>query len=584
MKGVLKVSSQRILVENLWSTMRDGARLAALVYRPDCDGRFPVLLARTPYGKENTMPSFCIASAQRGYVVIVQDTRGCGASESVHYPMRDEFNDGYDSVEWAARLPWANGKVGMFGGSYVGWTQWTAAYMRPPSLKAIFPMVTFTDIYRHTQYPGGAFALGSSLSWGLGHLAGTAIRRTQPANEKQSPLFKAWLDAMDRMSSRELFYTLPLEAMPLLGDKALVPGYHNWLEHRIKDDYWDALDILSQIDRIQVPAYHLGCWYDIFCGPTLETYCQMHSKGENNLPHKGQKLLMGPWTHGDRTGMAGEVFFGTRASEAIAGLSDMMWRWFDYWLKGMDTGIMDEPPVRIFVMGINRWRDENEWPLARTVYRRWYLHSDGKANTLHGTGTLSPRTPGDEPPDTFVYDPADPVPTRGGGLCCSAAALPSGAYDQRPVEARQDVLVYTSTPLEEDLEITGPLKVVLWASSSAVDTDWTAKLVDVAPDGYARNLADGIIRARLRDPRKEQLLEPHAVVRYVIDLGGTSNVFLAGHAIRVEISSSNFPKFDRNPNTGRPATAPNDIRIAHQTILHDREHPSHILLPEIPPS
>jgi hypothetical protein len=258
-------------------------------------------------------------------------------------------------------------------------------------------------------------------------------------------------------------------------------------------------------------------------------------------------------------------------------------RWFDYWLKGIDNGIMNEPPVRLFVMGKNRWREENEWPLARTIYTPWYLHSAGQANTLHGDGSLSAERPASEPQDRYTYDPHDPVPTRGGGLCCWQAALPGGAFDQRQVEARKDVLVYTSAMLEQDLEVTGPLKVVLWAASSAVDTDWTAKLVDVHPCGYARNLADGILRARYRHgTSKAQLLKPGGIEEYVIELSPTSNVFLAGHRIRLEISSSNFPHYDRNPNTGRAAASEEDMVSAAQTVYHDAQHPSHILLPIIP--
>ena len=337
------------------------------------------------------------------------------------------------------------------------------------------------------------------------------------------------------------------------------------------------------MNEIAVPAYHLGGWYDIFVSGTLANYIDMRQRAATEEARRGQKLIMGPWLHGPLRGVIGEVDFGFRASDASVLTYDIMWRWFDYWLKGIDNGIMDDPPVRIFVMGRNRWREENEWPLARTVYTPFYLHSGGKANALHGDGVLSTKTPPAERRDQYAYDPRDPVPTRGGGLCCHQGGLPPGAYDQRQIEERDDVLVYTTDPLEEDLEVTGPLKVVLYAASSAVDTDFTAKLVDVSPCGHARNIADGIVRACYRHSlRQPQLLAPGVIEEYTIHLGGTSNVFLARHRLRLEISSSNFPRFDRNPNTGHAVASEDEMVIATQTIYHDAQRPSHVVLPIIP--
>ncbi|MBC7237572.1 MAG: CocE/NonD family hydrolase, partial [Chloroflexi bacterium] len=335
---------------------------------------------------------------------------------------------------------------------------------------------------------------------------------------------------------------------------------------------------------IAVPAYHLGGWYDIFCGATLQNYIDMTKGAATDDARRGQKLIMGPWLHGPLNSVVGEFDFGYRASDAMVLTYEIMWRWFDHWLKGEENGIMEEPPVRIFVMGLNRWRSENEWPLARTVYTPYYLHSDGAANTLHGDGTLSPLPPSDdEPTDHFLYDPRDPVPTRGGGLCCSQSALPAGAFEQRPIEERRDVLVYTSAPLDADLEVTGPLRVILYAASSAVDTDWTAKLVDVCPSGRARNLADGILRARYRRGLEQpSLLTPGQVEEYHIDLAATSNVFLRGHRIRLEISSSNFPRFERHSNTAKPVSREEQMVVAEQVVWHDAAHPSHIVLPVIP--
>ena len=565
------------------ATMRDGTILRANVYRPATSERLPVLLQRTPYNKDASNVDFCMLSAARGYVVVVQDTRGRWASDGEHYPMRDEFDDGYDSVEWAASRLWANGKVGMWGGSYVGWTQWAAAATRPPSLATIFPSVTIMDIYGDIVCPGGALALGVLASWSLVAGASNVIQRMDIPAEESGKLVGLLADTLDGLTTGSTFRTLPLSDVPLLNREDMGQGYRDMIGHPDKDDYWDQMDIRPRIGEITVPAYHLGGWYDIFTGATLASYIEMGNHAANEKAREGQKLIMGPWLHGPLSGVVGEYDFGFRGSDAYVLTYEIMWRWFDYWLKGIDDGIMDEPPVRIFVMGRNRWREENEWPLARTVYTPCYLHSEGKANALHGDGLLSMNAPADEKCDTFAYDPRDPVPTRGGGLCCYQASLPAGAYDQRSIEEREDVLVYTTESLGKDLEVTGPLKVVLWAASSTVDTDFTAKLVDVSPCGYARNLADGIVRARYRHSvRKPEHLTPGAVEKYTIDLAATSNVFLAGHRLRLEISSSNFPRFERNPNTGRAVASENEMVIATQIIYHDAEHPSHILLPIVP--
>ena len=331
-------------------------------------------------------------------------------------------------------------------------------------------------------------------------------------------------------------------------------------------------------DAIDIPVFHVGGWYDIFAAYTVRDFAGIRDAGNTR-----QKLLIGPWTHGSYDGLAGETDFGLQASGALVLPDELQLRWFDYWLKGVDNGVMDEPPVRIFVMGDNRWRSEDEWPLARTQFTRFYLHSGGAANSLAGDGALSTDAPSEEPVDSFVYDPRNPVPTRGGGLCCWRAALPPGAYDQREIEARPDVLVYTTPALERDVEVTGPLEVHLWAATSAPDTDFTAKLVDVGRCGYARNIQDGIIRARYRASLAQaEPVRPGEVYEYTIDLGATSNVFKAGHRIRLEISSSNFPRFDRNPNTGGATGEGSEWRTALQTVLHGAEHPSHVVLPLIP--
>ncbi len=555
--------------------MRDGTVLRADVYRPDTPEPSPVLLQRTPYGKSFSQTSFALMAAERGYAVVIQDTRGRWASEGDGYPFIHEMKDGYDSVEWVAQQPWSNGQVGMFGGSYVGYTQLAAASTRPPSLKTIIPAITFCDPYL-VMYGGGALALGTGVSWGLLAGAQMAILRHPGSDAEKERLMGQLVAAVDGMALGRTFDTLPLSDMPLIGRDGLLPFLADVIAHPTRDEYWQRL--VCPYENLTIPVFHIGGWYDIFVANTLQDFAGIRDQGNAR-----QKVLIGPWVHGAFDAWAGEVDFGLQASGVLLLPEEIQLRWFDYWLKGIENGVMQEPPIQIFVMGENRWRFENEWPLARAQYTPYYLHSGGAANSLHGDGTLTPEGPSEEPVDTFVYDPRNPVPTRGGGLCCWQPALPPGAFDQREVEARPDVLVYTTPPLDRDIEVTGPVEVHLWAATSAPDTDFTAKLVDVGPCGYARNVQDGIIRARYwRGVTQADPVRPGEAYEYVIDLGATSNVFKAGHRIRLEISSSNFPRFDRNPNTGHPIGDDAELRPALQTILHDAAHPSHIVLPIIP--
>jgi putative CocE/NonD family hydrolase len=563
-----------VVERDVAAPMRDGVVLRADVYRPDTPEPLPVLLQRTPYGKGYAETSFALMAAERGYAVVIQDTRGRWSSEGDGTPFLHEKADGFDSVAWAAAQPWSAGKVGMFGGSYVGYTQLAAAVTRPPALVTIAPAVTFCDPYR-LSYNGGAVALGAMVSWGLMAQAMMAIMRHPGDAAAKAALMGQLVEVVDGMARGTTFRHLPLSAMPLIGRAALVTYLAEVVAHPIPDDFWARL--VCPHDALTLPAFHIGGWYDIFADHTLRDFAAIRAQGNAR-----QKVMVGPWIHGPMDGWAGEVDFGLNASSALLVPDEMQLRWFDYWLKGIANGVMDEPPVQIFVMGENRWRHEQEWPLARTQYTPYYLHSAGGANTLNGDGALSGEAPGDEPADTFLYDPRNPVPTRGGGLCCWHPALPAGAYDQRETEARPDVLVYSTPPLEQDLEATGPLTVHLWAASSAPDTDFTAKLVDVGPCGFARNVVDGILRARYRNgPAHPELPRPGEAYEYVIELGPTSNLFKAGHRIRVEISSSNFPRYDRNPNTGAPIGEGTELRPALQTILHDAAHPSRILLPVI---
>jgi hypothetical protein len=462
----------------------------------------------------------------------------------------------------------------MFGGSYVGYTQLAAAATQPPALKAIAPLVTFFDVYDWV-YPGGALALGVIVSWGLTAQAQMGIMKLNDEEEK-ARLTNDLIDAIDGMTTGETFCHRPLASMEFIGRDGIMPFLHMMLEHPTRTDpFWRRLRVDPA--SIEVPAFSIGGWYDIFAAHTTQDFAALQQVSAMN-----HKLLMGPWLHGPLSGLVGEVDFGFRAYDASVLLDEQQLRWFDHWLKGEENNVTEEAPVRIFVMGENHWRDEPSWPLERAQPTPYYLHSRGSANSHLGDGILTTGKPGDEPVDTYVYDPRNPVPTQGGGLCCWASALPAGAFDQREVEKRPDVLVYTSPILEEDLEVTGSVIVNLWAATSAPDTDFTAKLVDVGSCGFARNVTDGIIRARYRrtTDRAEKVI-PHDAARYEINVGPTSNVFKAGHRIRLEISSSNFPRFARNPNTGAPVGESADQQPAVQTVLHDAAHPSHVILPVV---
>jgi len=570
--GTLAAESYEVTIEHgVGVKMRDGVVLRADVYHPKADGKFPVLLQRTPYDRRGGL-DFGLRAASRGYVVIFQDVRGRYASEGEWYTFKHESEDGYDSVEWAAALPYSNGKVGMFGGSYVGATQMLTAIAAPPHLAGIFPVVTASNYHDGWAYQGGALEQWFLESWTTGLAQDTLTRR---AGREQNPV-PQWT------------WKLPLASYPVMSADAdgLAPYFLDWLAHPNYDDFWKALSIEDQHSKILVPGYHLGGWYDIFMGGTLRNYVGIKARGGSDAARRGQRLMIGPWYHGPFNGKTGELDFGPAARGADGKSFDndeVMLRWYDYVLKGVASGIEREKPVKIFVMGENAWREEDDWPLARAKSTRYFLHSSGSANSLLGDGTLSAEAPKTETPDHFSYNPAEPVPTRGGGLCCDNDRLPSGAFDQRPNESRGDVLVFTTPSFTQDFEVTGPVSLELYAGSSAVDTDFTGKLVDVWPNGFAQNLTDGIIRARYRNSQeKPEFVNPGEVYKFTIDLWATSNVFKAGHKLRLEVSSSNFPRFDRNLNTGEPAANATRMTRATNTVYHDGEHPSALILPVIP--
>ena len=550
--------------------MRDGVSLYADVFRPVGNERYPVIVSRTPYSTER-FPSAYEAGvyfSRRGYVYVFQDVRGRHESDGRWEPFKDDERDGYDTVEWAARQPWSNGKVAMQGGSYLGQNQWRAAQAAPPSLVTIFPSVASTSIYHDWITLNGAWRLSFNFGWG-------PVR--QESRIMQNPGAHT-LDGLHAIHYDEVQRHLPLNTMQqLVGRRAKF--YDDWLANPDYNAYWKPLNVEDMFAKIAVPVHTFGGWFDIFSQGTLRGYVGMSQKGATERIRRGSNLVIGAWGHGS-TQKTGDLDFGPTAHVNEPALQ---LRWYDYWLKGIDNGLAAEPPVKLFVMGRNEWVLENEYPLARAESRPFYFASGGKANSDRGDGRLTWQKPsGPSPADRFRYDPNDPVPSLGGNNCCGTPT-PAGPRDQRPIERRQDVLIYTSEPLTEEIEVTGPVKVVLHASSDAVDTDFVAKLVDVHPDGTSYNMAEGIVRARYRDSVAAPTpLTPGKVYRFEIDMVGTSVAFLRGHRIRVHVTSSHFPQFDRNPNTGARFGATREVRVAEQTIVHDADHPSHILLPVIP--
>ncbi len=550
---------------------RDGVTLYADVYRPTGEGDFPVLLQRTPYNKDNAA-DFAHAAVARGFMVVVQDVRGRYTSEGEWYPFKHETDDGYDTVEWASALPHSNGKVGMFGGSYVGATQMLTAIGHPPHLAGICPIVTASNYHANWTYQGGAFEQWFDESWTSGLAQDTLNRAIR-----------------ERTNARIGDTVLPINQYPVFNidqghngtelTHALAPYFIDWLAHPNYDDYWKKWSIEENYANIQVPALTVAAWYDLFQGGSLRNYVGLRDHAGNPAARSGQHLLVAIGGHSGSGRKVGEVDFGPDApfDENAVTLD-----WYDYLFKGKQNEFSGKP-VHIFVMGENKWRDEDSWPLERAKETKYFLHSAGKANSASGDGALSTAAEHSKSSDSFVYDPGNPVPTVGGPLCCDSIHLEPGARDQKEVEARSDVLIYSTPPLDQDTEVTGPIMLDLYAKSSAVDTDFTAKLVDVGPDGFAQNLTEGILRAVYRGSTTAPTpIAPGKVYEYKIDVWSTSNVFLKGHRIRLEVSSSNFPRFDRNLNNGKNAADSSDYVKATNTILHDAEHPSALVLPIVP--
>jgi putative CocE/NonD family hydrolase len=590
------------LARSVMVPMRDGVKLSTDLYFPEGAGeKLPVILVRTPYNKklwrgigapiyswtEETSPAYRFAS--QGYLVAVQDTRGRFESEGSYRISFPDAEDGYDTTSWLATQQWSNGKVGTYGCSYVGDVQILQSRLRNPNLAAMIPQASGSS-FPHRGFGtsfGGAIEVAAGLGWFTGYGSKFFLR---PPADGGADFWAKMGDAFNpgpvepKFNFQEIWRTLPLIDMV---NRAGGPptDWEDIVTHRPKDPFWTNLGYLQQTDRFDTPALQINSWYDFGVGLTLDQFNLMRVNAVSDRGRNNQFFVISPTTHCMSETATEHTVVGQRdLGDARFDYHALYLRWFDYWLKGIDNGVTKMPKLQIYVMGKNQWRGENEWPLARTQFTKYYVHSDGNANSGFGTGTLDTSSPPDESPDHYPYDPATPVPSVGGPVCCTGTAdAPAGSFDQSEVEARHDVLVYSTPVLEKGVEVTGPILAVLYVSSSALDTDFTAKLIDVYPNGKAYNVQEGILRARYREGwEKKVWMKPGEVYELTVDMEATSNYFGPGHRIRLEISSSNFPRFDRNLNTGGNNYDETQWVAAKNTIHHSKAHASYILLPVIP--
>ena len=543
--------------------MRDGVRLSADVYLPSTGGPFPALLLRTIY--DNQEPRYIRWTrrfVEAGYAVILQDCRGRHDSEGQWDPYMCELEDGFDTHEWIGRQEWCDEQIGTFGLSYPGFTQTLPATLRSRYLKALVPIASQQDNYGHHRVDG---VIHHAVSLFFANMMGKTMQR----------------NALGELDQDQMYRALPLiSALDDLGEN---PYYRGVIEHEKYGPWWDRYSLRDRYDQVETPSLFITGWFDSLLHETLKVFNGWTRSARTDDARRLTKLVVGPWSHQtapwgrepfDPGGRFEELEFGPQAAEDIA---ETHLRWYDARLKGHDTGIDSEPPIRLFVMGANKWRFENEWPLRRAVEARFYLGGEGAAD---GGGRLMTEPPTGEAPDSFTYDPADPVPSWGAQYQTQEL---SGPRDRSEIESRPDVLTYTSETLTRDVEVTGPVSATIYASSTALDTDLTAALVDVYPDGRAIILCEGICRARFRrGTDRPQLIEPGRTFEFHIDMWDTSNLFKAGHRIRIEVSSSNFPRYDRNLNTGGRVGYESEWRVAEQTVYHDEVRPSRLNLPVVP--
>ncbi|MDY0098935.1 MAG: CocE/NonD family hydrolase [Bacteroidales bacterium] len=547
--------------------MSDGVILYADIYRPAASGRYPTIVTRTPYGvQRDGVHEMMVKFARHGYAVVVQDVRGRYESEGKWEPFRDEAKDGYETIEWAAQQSFSNGRVATQGGSYLGHNQWAVATSNPPHLVAAFPSLASTNIYANWLTMGGAFRLSFNYGWGVVRMPDRIMLPQYWHTEKYMP---------ENLKYDNVLMHLPLNDMDLAFEGSPVRHYRDWLEHESYDKYWKSISDEERFNKVAVPVYTLGGWFDIFLMGTINGYVGVKNHGATPEAKAGTKMIIGPWGHGPTQSFGGIDF----TPSAYIDMFDLQLRFYDYHLKGIKNGLDFEKPIQLFYMGINKWRSESDWPVPGTEYRELYITGKGSANSVRGNGELSFVKPANSGKDIYRYDPLNPVPTTGGNNCCGTPTI-AGPADQRPLERREDMLVYTSDYLTEPVTIAGPVRMKLFASTDGRDTDWMIKLTDVSPDGYSMPVAEGILRARFREGLdKMKLLTPNQVYSYDIELTSTANVFLPGHRIRIDITSSNFPQFDRNPNTGEPLGTSSVTRVATQTVYHGGQNATCIILP-----
>jgi putative CocE/NonD family hydrolase len=574
------MSSSVRIDQDIPITMRDGVVLRADVYRPDDSEKHPAIVVRTPYSKilggDSDFLS-AVRAAFAGYAFVIQDTRGRFASEGEFMPGMSEGPDGYDTVEAVAAEPWCDGNVGMFGGSYLGRNQWQAALENPPHLKAIAPQITFSGPLSDTRL-SGVVELEQSISW----FTGVAVDMLERHRQQGKDISKA-REMLDRarFNPSEVYNYLPLKAVPHFQFEGLSEAFGARMTDDIPPTVKTEEDLHWDYSKVKVPCFHAAGWYDIFTGSLFKNFLGMREYGGSELARQGQYVLCGPWSHGGTLlAYVGGLHFGPAGNSLATFTMERHITFFNKYLRGIEGRPM--APVRYFLMGRNRWRNADTWPLPQTNWQRFFLHSRGRANTAAGDGHLSQDAPGSEPADIYVYDPRFPVPTVGGRILPSGSLVP-GPFEQTPVEKRSDVLCYTTPELKEEIEVTGPLVLHLFAATSTKDTDFMAKLVDVYPDGSAYNVSEGCIRARFRKSiLRPEPVSPGEVNEYIIDLAATSIVFGKGHRIRMDVTSSNFPRIDRNMNTGNPFGEDAEGVPAVQTIYHQTEYSSYIDLPVIP--
>lgn len=530
--------------------MRDGIALATDIYLPAAEGEYPTLLIRDIYtnGSTANRQRYAQFATTNGYAFVFQSARGRYDSDGQWYPYFQEINDGDDTLTWIAEQPWSNGKVGMFGTSYLASVQWLAALNRNPALVAIAPAMSPGNYYRDVAYPGGAFSLLSRARWGIG-LVGGRTTAGFPVD---------WINGIGHLPLETLAESVGFD----------VRHFRDWLDHPSYDAYWEPLNLEARASEMIVPALNFGGWYDVFLRSTIGSFKTMTEEAATETARAGQRMIIGPWPHGwNVSTKTGDQEFG---DDAVLDVEPLLLEWFDYWMK--DGPEPAGAPIRIFVMGENVWREEYEWPLARTEYKPYFLHADK---------SLSSQPPARRSASLdYTYDPADPVPTLGGNIMEPTLR---GPYDQAPLDSRKDVLRFVTEPFAERTEITGPIVAEIYASTDAADTDFMAKLIVVKPDGTAFNLVDGVIRARYREGfDRPKLIEPGKIYQYSLDMWATSYVLSPGDRLRIDVTSSNFPRLARNLNTGAEFAKTSAMKKARQTIHMSDEYPSHVLLPVVP--